>query len=541
MSYVITSPEFMTSAAEDLAGIRATLGEATAAAAAPTTGVAAAAADDVSAAIAKVFGSYGQEFQAVSGQATVFHDQFVNVLRGGAAAYVSTELANAEQALSNVVSAPATALQGGAASLLAGPTGAVQQAVSQIAPGTPAAVTALRTIGSPALLSSGATGLASVAGPYQTLFANTSANLQALGGAIAANPLPFLHQVVLNQLAYAQQTAANIAAFLQNFPASVPTAIQNFLQALASFDPLAYVQWLVNSGQLAWTSFQNIVAGIQAGLPGLTAGLQDALRALLAGDFSGATDALRQGLVAFLQPGVDLTVTDNLTIDILTRVTGDVGVVVTPTGLIGDVFSAVAVPGQAAQNFTDLLPAGTIPAKMSQNFTNVIKTLTDTRIASDVTINARIIPPVINSLGVDNTFGMPLALAVDALGAPVVTAQALQSSVSAFTTAVQAGDGLGAVTALVDAPAVVANGFLNGQTTLPISLDTSVPVLGTVGINIDLPMNGILVPMGSYGGEVVLPIGTIPLDFGGTPLGGIVPALLTWAPEQLAAAITPTG
>jgi hypothetical protein len=38
-----------------------------------------------SAAIAAVFGTYGQEYQALSAQATAFHDQFVAALTGAAA------------------------------------------------------------------------------------------------------------------------------------------------------------------------------------------------------------------------------------------------------------------------------------------------------------------------------------------------------------------------------------------------------------------------------------------------------------------------
>lgn len=56
---------------------RAALSEATAAAAIPTTQVLAAAADEVSAAIAELFGAHGQEFQALSAQASAFHDRFV--------------------------------------------------------------------------------------------------------------------------------------------------------------------------------------------------------------------------------------------------------------------------------------------------------------------------------------------------------------------------------------------------------------------------------------------------------------------------------
>ena len=63
MSFLVAEPELVTTAAGNLAGIGATIEEANAAAAARTTAVTAAAADDVSLAIAEMFGTYGQQFQ----------------------------------------------------------------------------------------------------------------------------------------------------------------------------------------------------------------------------------------------------------------------------------------------------------------------------------------------------------------------------------------------------------------------------------------------------------------------------------------------
>jgi hypothetical protein len=65
MSYVIASPELMTSAATDFATIGSNLSAAHMAAAAPTTGVLTAAEDEVSAAIAAAFSAHGQGFQAL--------------------------------------------------------------------------------------------------------------------------------------------------------------------------------------------------------------------------------------------------------------------------------------------------------------------------------------------------------------------------------------------------------------------------------------------------------------------------------------------
>jgi hypothetical protein len=94
MSFVTAAPEMMVSAASDLAGLGSMIGEANAAAAAPTTGVVAAAEDEVSTAIASVLSNHAQGFQAVSAQAASFHKQFVQLMSGGAAQYLSTEAAN---------------------------------------------------------------------------------------------------------------------------------------------------------------------------------------------------------------------------------------------------------------------------------------------------------------------------------------------------------------------------------------------------------------------------------------------------------------
>ncbi len=114
MSFLVATPELVTAAADNLAGIRTALGSAAAAAAGPTTGVVAAASDEVSAAISQLFGSYGQQFQALNRQATAFHAEFVSLLNGGAAAYVAAEAASASplQSVLDAVNAPTQTLLG---------------------------------------------------------------------------------------------------------------------------------------------------------------------------------------------------------------------------------------------------------------------------------------------------------------------------------------------------------------------------------------------------------------------------------------------
>src|ERR1700677_4215062 len=114
MSFVIAAPEAVASAASSVANIGSAIGEANAAAVAPTTGVAAAAEDEVSAAIAALFSGHAQEFQALSTQAAAFHTEFVQLINGGAAQYAAAEAANASplQPLLNAINAPTEALVG---------------------------------------------------------------------------------------------------------------------------------------------------------------------------------------------------------------------------------------------------------------------------------------------------------------------------------------------------------------------------------------------------------------------------------------------
>ncbi len=115
MSLVTVSPELVAGAASDLARIGSSIGAANAAAAGPTTTVLSAAADEVSVAIATLFGTHAAEYQSLSTRMAAFHEQFVQTLTSGAGIYVSTETANAslisalqlaEQNALNAINAP---------------------------------------------------------------------------------------------------------------------------------------------------------------------------------------------------------------------------------------------------------------------------------------------------------------------------------------------------------------------------------------------------------------------------------------------------
>jgi len=600
MSFVSTAPEEVQAAARNLAAIRSMLAESSASAAAPTAAVAAAAQDQVSAQVAALFSAFGQDYQAISAQTQEFHEQFVNLLNAGAGAYLGTEVGNAEQNLLNAVSAPVqgllghsaaasgavgaaaasaltaartatlpllgggvgsiiggatpvgqsingavTALQsGGPASMLSGQVGAVPQLLPGGQAGLPAGLSGFLPTGltgleralAPGFLHPGAsTGLASAAGPYETLFANTAANLQVLGGALMANPAPFLHQFITNQIGYAQTIAAGAEYILQNFPAvlaSLPANIQAFVQALLAFNPVPYVQQFIANqiayAQIIATSLQNAAHDFGAGLQALPAAFQSAFEALQMGDVTGAVTDVAQGFVNLFVTGVDVSSTGSIT------VAPGITAAITPTGTLGDLLPILTIPGMMAQNFTDLLPPGSIPAQISQNFTNLVDAATDASLVAQAFL--RIVPP---NLSVNLNAGLPVALTLDALGAPVNAAEAFGSSVTTFAGQLQTGDPIGAIGTLIDSPAVVTDAFLNGQSTLPIGFDIS----GYPAV-VNLPLDGILVPQTAYTASVntgIPVIGTITAPVGGTPISGLATGLLVYAPEQLALAITPAG
>src|SRR6202453_923132 len=118
MSFVIAVPEYVTAAASDLGNIGSTISAANAAAAAPTSAIVASGGDEVSAAVATMFGAHAQAYQAISAQAATFHEQFVQLMNAGAGSYANAEAANATplqstpQNLIDALNGPTEALLG---------------------------------------------------------------------------------------------------------------------------------------------------------------------------------------------------------------------------------------------------------------------------------------------------------------------------------------------------------------------------------------------------------------------------------------------
>ena len=139
MAHLITVPETLASTAADVRGIGSAINVAGTNAAGQTTGLLAAAEDEVSAAIANLFGAYGQEYQAALSQAASFHNQFTQALAAAASTYAQAEAANAAlvSGISNDISAPIRTLLGQTPIAGGGSTGTGPLSMMKLAAGDP--------------------------------------------------------------------------------------------------------------------------------------------------------------------------------------------------------------------------------------------------------------------------------------------------------------------------------------------------------------------------------------------------------------------
>ncbi len=137
MSFVTTVPELLLAAAGQLQAIGSAVSAANGIAAFPTTGVIPAAADEVSAMTAARFSAYGQQYQAISAEASMIHERFVDSLRLGADSYATTEAANATQAAGGHVAPTSPQWHGGGYGSHATPYGRGNYG-AQAAPAAPA-------------------------------------------------------------------------------------------------------------------------------------------------------------------------------------------------------------------------------------------------------------------------------------------------------------------------------------------------------------------------------------------------------------------
>lgn len=521
MSFVVTAPEAVTAAAGNLAGIGSTLQEAATAAAGSTTGIATAAADEVSVAISRLFSSFGAEFQAVNNQAANFHAEFVRLLNGGAAAYVNAELANARQTASAVTDQVQGFLNGGGV----------------------------------------ATAETATGGAYVQLFENTATNLRALFNAWEAYPFPMLQAVGGNWLRYSQMISYGVRSFIENFPqnlVNLPSAVQTGIQGLINFPFAQYTQQFIGQ-QVAFAhafhqTFNQMMNGLWNGLPAFRTGVQTSIQQFFAGDFNASVATLGQATANLLITGFD-------TSNVVVTTPGDNSVLAiakpVPLGPLADFFALLDIGGQEAQYLTNLTSVP-ILKQMSQNLTNVLVLSTTPSIEAELTIPPNPNIPLIPDFAAGTLsayFGMPLVLSYAAVGAPFAGLNAFATGLESIQQALLAGNGLGALGALIDLPANTLNGYLNLATTLdvavPVPTGLLAPLPTEILITLHLPFDGILVPPHPVTATITFPGYNPPPSFPapnplevtvfGTPFMGLVPLLVNYIPQQVALAIRPTA
>jgi hypothetical protein len=131
MSFVLVAPDALLSVAADLAQIGSAVSVGNLAAAIPTTEVAAAGADEVSAAIAALFGAHAGEYQAAAAQAATYYERFVSTLSGAAASYAGAEVtvAASMRGVLDAVNAPGRLLGSAGAAGQAGGTAGTEKPI----------------------------------------------------------------------------------------------------------------------------------------------------------------------------------------------------------------------------------------------------------------------------------------------------------------------------------------------------------------------------------------------------------------------------
>lgn len=553
MPFVIADPQFVTAAASQLAGIGSSLETAAEAAAFPTTGIVAAASDEISVAVSRLFGNYGQEFQAINLRAEAFHAEFVRMLNGGAAAYAAAE-AGAQQALLGAAAAPAAAdpLGGLLGGLLGGGTGTGGNGLlSGILGGSGGSLTlptipgfpALSLVLPPNLLSppslstvlGGATGLVGQLGnsltglqnlllppaatmttigpypnPYLTLIQNTSNNLSLMG--VDYRPFPVLAQVVTNQAHYAQFAANAFAYNLSGFPGNVPANVALNLQLLSTGNLAAGVNQFVNGTTGFWgtvgTQLSRVGAGLQTTFPAFQHDLQLASMAWNQGDYNGAVQYSSHSLIDLFITGFN---TSNLTLSSVTVSLGplsglgfpvDVAVaIVGPIGVLGpagELLPILTAIGQQVQGTASTFPLGSIPSGMVHNLANGINAITNAGVSADFSAGVKIPLLGLPQLAVDGEalFGLPLQLGFSLLGSPFAALNGLATGAAGFQSSLAAGNILGALNAVGNTPAFVLDGVLNGEVVIQQPLPVNMTVAGlpvNLPVIANLPLTGLLV------------------------------------------------
>jgi hypothetical protein len=253
--------------------------------------------------------------------------------------------------------------------------------------------------------------LAALADPfaaYGQVFDAAIANLQPILSAAAKNPTPILTKVLSNQI-------TGFQALLASLPTGTD-ALANALTQAASADPTTSLAQLLASQP---TALQTLVTALQTAFGQVSTALTTTVPPLLQGAFTDLTDANVEGainnvLLAALSPVFPLT------------------------NVLGPALGVISAPLQSVVDAINTLgPVGTVLANPLQN--------------------------VVNVLNLPTTQSLNVLLAASGLIGPLVEAPAATgTAIQGVIDAVKAGDPTGVLSAIVDAPAVIAGGVLNG-------------------------------------------------------------------------------
>ncbi|BCI88678.1 hypothetical protein NIIDMKKI_38840 [Mycobacterium kansasii] len=306
--------------------------------------------DEVSAAIAALFGTFGQEYQAISAQASAFHADFVKLLNGAASSYVEAEVANAVSVLTgqNAAAAVGGGLNGGLTAAFNGEL-ALQAANSfATAFGAGASGLALQTGG--AIVSGVGTGLVQT-GEVIVAAGHSLQNFGVLMSGVGAGLSAQARAALTQALALGGSLSAQLGASLSgSLDLGLPELIAAFNGGLTG---------LIHTGQ---TLTGNVLIGFSSGLseliqtggtllanfggslPEIAAHLNAAFSATLGGALPTLVAAVNGGVTGLLQTGQSLA----------TSLAGGFGgglsgLIQTGESLVASLAGGLSLPALAAQ------------------------------------------------------------------------------------------------------------------------------------------------------------------------------------------------
>ena len=295
MSFVLVAPDLLETAAADAAQIGSAVRAGNLAAALPTTEVAAAAADEVSAAIAALFGAHAHEYQAAAAQAATYHEQFVRTLSAAAASYAGTEAAvvTSMQGALGAVNRPAQVL---GSPLLGSPAIAASNGFQTFVNGS------IHTIGEAWINSPFGRVLDPIINARTEILFGRDLIGTGGTGSTATTASGGSEQSIVIDFVRHGQTASNAATLIDTGlpgPGLTPLGQQQadaIGTMLAAKGPFAGIF----DSQLIRT--QDTAGALLAHLPGMTAQELPGLNEISAGNFDGASQISPQGLLYLVGP-----------------------------------------------------------------------------------------------------------------------------------------------------------------------------------------------------------------------------------------------